>query len=205
MTRRIAIALLKLASKMLPPARREWARDMRGELDVVKSDHAALSWAFGCVLASIQERVLAMMNLSGRISRPVLMLEWLMCFVPLTLLWAVAVNLAITRDDIPAPLLVAAAFGTLGPIALIVSLAATASKRNEDTRRIARVLASGFALMVVLQILSATAGGNFDLRWPGLDLGTFFLLFLLPLLGALHFYRLAHAGSSGSVDATANR
>jgi hypothetical protein len=191
-TRRFAVALLNLASRILPAAQREWARDMRGELDVVKSDHEALSWAFGCVLASVRERVLAMLNLNGRISRPVLILEWLMCFVPLTLLWAIAVTLIITRDSSPAALYAAAAFGTLGPIALIVSLTATATKRKADTPRIARALVVGFAVMVLLQILSNALRTDVEWQWLRFDFGTFFLLSLLPLLGALHFDRLAH-------------
>ena len=123
MKRQIAVALLHLASLILPAGRREWIRDMRGELDFVESDRVALSWALGCVWTSLQERGLAMLSLNGGISRPVLMLEWLMCFVPLTLLWAAAVTLIVQVDNAPADLFVAAAFGILGPIALIVSAA----------------------------------------------------------------------------------
>lgn len=186
MRRQLAIALLHVASRILPAARREWLRDMRGELEFLKSDRAALSWAFGCVFASVQERVLAMLNLNGGISRPVLILEWLMCFVPLTLLWLAAVIL-IAQGHATPHLLVAAAFGTLGPIALIISLKATASKRQLDSRRAARLLVIGFAVMVLVQILNAGTYGNLDLQ----QFGTFFLLSLLPLFGALHFEHLA--------------
>lgn len=193
MRRGIAIALLDAASRILPAARREWVRDMRGELGFLKSDRAALSWAFGCFLASLQERVLAMLNLNGRISRPVLILEWLTCFVPLTLLWAAAVAMIVSRDHAPLDLFVAAAFGALGPIALIVSLTATASKRKVDARRVARLLVLGFAAMVLLQILNMGVHGKFNLPWLRFDFGTFLLVSLLPLLGALHFERLAQA------------
>jgi hypothetical protein len=203
-TRRTAVALLRLASKVLPARRREWARDMRGELDFIKSDRVALSWAFGCVLASLQERVLAMLNSNGGISRPVLMLEWLMCFVPLTLLWAAAVTIIFSRTHASLDFFVAAAFGTLGPIALIVSLTATASKRNVEMRRIARLLVMGFAVMALLQILNATAHSSFTSQWLGLHFHTFVLVSLLPLLGALHFQHLArgkvHAESAGRLD-----
>jgi hypothetical protein len=169
---------------------------MRGELEAVQSNRAALSWAFGCVMASVQERVLTMLNSNHGISRPVLMLEWLMCFVPLTLLWAIVMTLIITRDSSPAALYAAAAFGTLGPIALIVSLIATVTKRKVDTRRIARALVVGFAVMVLLQILSSALRTNVEWQWLRFDLGTFFLLSLLPLVGALHFDRLAHGKAS---------
>ena len=191
MRRRIAVALLHAASRILPAARREWLRDMRGELDFLESDRVAMSWAFGCVLASLQERVLAMLNLNGRISRPVLILEWMMCFVPLTLLWAAAVTLIVSRDHAPLDLFVAAAFGTLGPIALFVALIATVSKRKVDSRRIARLLVFGFAVMALLQILNMGLHGKLNLQWLRFDLGTFLLVSLLPLFGALHFERLA--------------
>ena len=190
--RQLAVALLHLASRMLPPRRREWIRDMRGELECMKSNRGALSWAFGCVLASLQERVLAMLNSNGRISRPVLILEWLMCFGPLTLLWAAALTVISSRDHAPLALFVATALGTLGPIALIVSLRATASKR-QNSRRMARVLVVGFAIIVVLQIVSTGARGRFDLQWFSFDFGTFLLVSLLPLFGALHFESLARA------------
>lgn len=193
MTRQIAIALLRVASKVLPAERLEWARDMRAELDFVTSDRLALRWAFGCVLASLQERVLAMLNSNGGISRPVLILEWLMCFVPLTLLWAAAVTIIISRAHAPLALFVAATFGTLGPIALIVSITATASKRKISSSRIARLLLFGFGLMALLQMLNAGAHGRLDMQWLRFDFGTFLLMSLLPLLGALHFDHLARA------------
>ena len=193
MKRQIAVALLRLASTILPAGRREWARDMRGELDFVESDHAALSWAFGCVLASLQQRVLAMLNSNGGISRPVLILEWLMCFAPLTLLWAAAVTIIVSRAYVSLEFFVAAAFGTLGPIALIISLTATASKRNVDARRTARLLVAGFAVMALLQILNAAAHGELTSQWLGFHFDTFVLVSVLPLLGALHFERVARA------------
>lgn len=130
-----------------------------------------------------------MLNSNNGISRSVLILEWLMCFVPLTVLWAVAVTMVVTRGYVEPPLLVAAAFGTLGPIALIVSLTATASRRQIDSRRVARWLVVGFAVMVLLQMLNAGIEGS--LQWFQFDFGTFVLLSLLPLLGALHFERLS--------------
>lgn len=192
MRRRIAVALLHAASSILPAMQREWLRDMRGELDFLP-DGTALKWAFGCVLASLHERVRAMLNSNGKISRPVLVLEWLMCFVPLTLLWAVAVTLIVSRGHASPEFVVAAAFGTLGPIALIASLTATASTRKADSHRVARLLVVGFAVMVLLQLVNIAADGRLNLQWFRFDLGTFLLLSLLPLLGALHFEHLARA------------
>lgn len=140
-----------------------------------------------------------MLSLHGGISRPVLILEWLMCFVPLTLIWVAAVTLIVSVDNPPPELFVAAAFGILGPVALIVSLRATASKRKVDSRRIARLLVLGFAAMALLLTLNVGAHGKISLQWLGSDFGTFLLVSLLPLFGALHFDRLAHITRSTEV------
>ena len=191
MRRQMAVALLNLASRILPAERRDWARDMRSELEFVKSDGGALTWAFGCVLASLHQRAFAMLKLNRGISRPVLVLEWLMCFVPLTLLWAVAVMLIVTESNAPLDLFIVAALGILGPIALIISLMATASKRTVHARRIARLLVSGFAALALLHLWNIGAHGALSLQWLRFEFGTFVLVSVLPLLGALHFDRLA--------------
>lgn len=140
-----------------------------------------------------------MLSLHGGISRPVLILEWLMCFVPLTLLWVAAVTLIVSLDRAPPDLFLAAAFGTLGPIALIVSLRTTASRRNVDSGRYARWLVFGFAAMVLLQQLNAGVNDEIRLQWLRFDFGTFLLVCLLPLFGALHFDRFAHIARSGEI------
>jgi hypothetical protein len=103
------------------------------------------------------------------------------------------VTIIISRAHASLDFFVAATFGTLGPIALIVSLTATASKRNADVRRIARLLVVGFAVMALLQISNATAHSSFTSQWLGFHFHTFALVSLLPLLGALHFQHLARA------------
>lgn len=183
MRRRLAIALLRVATWVLPASRREWLRDMRGELEHVKSESAALEWAAGCLWASFKER--AMLNTNGQISRPVLVLEWLMCFVPLTLLWFVGVRF-IFKYGATADIVVPTAFGTLGPIALVAALVTTFSRSTRTPDRLLKALAGAFALMVVLQLTNAGALGKLNLAWFKFDFGTFVALSLLPLLGSLH-------------------
>lgn len=190
MRRRVAVALLQVASRVLPESRREWLADMRAELDHVKSDRDALEWAMGCVWASLKERGTAMLNSDGRISRSVLVLEWLMCFVPLSLVWFVGaryiVNFGATAD-----IVVAMAFGTLGPIALVAALLTTFSRSARTPDRLLNVLAGAFALMVVLQLANAGATGKLNLAWFKFDLAVFVLFSLLPLLGSLHLAYLS--------------
>jgi hypothetical protein len=190
MKRRLAIVLVRVAGRILPVSRREWLRDMRSELEYVKSDSVALEWAVGCVLASLKERVSEMLNTNGKISRPVLVLEWLMCFVPLSLVWFAGVRF-IFKFGATADIVVAIAFGALGLIALVAALVTTFSRSTRIPDRLLKVLAGAFALMVVLQLTNAGATGKLDLAWFKFDLSVFITLSLLPLLGTIHLAYLS--------------
>jgi hypothetical protein len=193
-----AMLLLELASRILPASRRDWARDMRAELAYVESDIAALRWAFGCLLAGIHQRVSAMLKFSASISRPVLVLEWLMCFAPLTLLWCVAVWYIVTHEGVAPDIIVATTTATLGPIALIAAISATLFGRKLRIRRLARILAGAFAVMAVLQLVNAGAG-QLNLQWFQFDIGLFVLCWVLPLLGCLHLAQLSRSSSMAAV------
>jgi hypothetical protein len=184
-TRRVAIGLLVVASRVLPEERREWARDMRTEVDHIGSDALALRWAFGCVVASVNQRMAAMLKLNGPISRPVLVLEWFMCFVPLTLLWLAAVRYIVSFGP-TADIVVATAFGTFGPIALVVALFKTLSTSQRSLGLLSKCVVAVFALMAVLQLANAGAAGRLNLSWFKFEFGTFVMVSLLPLLGSLH-------------------
>ena len=60
--RRMALALIEHAARMLPAARRQWGKAMQHELPQIESDLEALSWAGGCVVASYVERGRAMLT-----------------------------------------------------------------------------------------------------------------------------------------------
>jgi hypothetical protein len=188
--RRIAIALLHVATWVLPASRREWLRDMRGEFDYVQSESAALEWAAGCLWASFKER--AMLNSNGQISRPVLVLEWLMCFVPLTMIWIAGLRY-IVHFGATADIVIGTAFGTLGPVALVIALFATLSKSGQSFRRILQVLLGAFALMCVLQLVDAGAKGRLNLAYFRFDWSVFVLLSVLPLAGTVHLSWLSRS------------
>ena len=57
--RRIAVALLRAAAVVLPPARKPWAIAMLAELDAIADDRHALGFAFGCLWASLRQRAVA--------------------------------------------------------------------------------------------------------------------------------------------------
>ena len=47
----------RLATRMLPPHRKEWAEAMLNESAYIRSRGAALQWALGCTLAAFRERL----------------------------------------------------------------------------------------------------------------------------------------------------
>lgn len=191
--RHLARAQLAMAATLVPKSHREWMNDMRAEAAYIESDFVALRWAAGCVIASLKWRVETMLTFNRTISRPVLMLEWLMCFLPLTLLWIWAlIYLAKgVPADIAADIFVGLAFATFGPVALVVALLVVMSKRSQTITWIAHSLVLALGAMCLLQLFSSGAEGRLDLLWFRFDPGTFVLLSLLPLLGCLHLAHLS--------------
>ena len=72
--RRIAVALMDHASRILPSARAPWSQAMRSELHHIESDFEALTWSIGCVLASYVERSRAMTLIDTNLGRAFLAL-----------------------------------------------------------------------------------------------------------------------------------
>ena len=195
--RRLASAPLVLASALVPASHREWLDGMRVEVAYIESDAVALRWALGCVVASLKWRARVMLTLNGRISRPVLVLEWLMCFGPLTLMWIVSllyVRWGGLPTDLAVKLSVGVACATLGPVALLVALMVTLSKQSQAMTRIARWLPVAAGAMCLLQLLDIG-------KWFRFDPGTFVLLSLLPLLGCLHVMHLSKPSSPETAPA----
>jgi hypothetical protein len=81
-----ASSLLRLAEKIMPREHAEWIGAMRAELAHMPS-RAALTWAFGCVVAAIKRRLVPMQLGTLRIPRWVMFVEVIGSFVPLTLGW----------------------------------------------------------------------------------------------------------------------
>src|SRR5947207_5513105 len=56
--RKLAVALVQHAPRVLPGAGSPWAETMRRELDYIGEDPAALRWALDCILASYKARLI---------------------------------------------------------------------------------------------------------------------------------------------------
>jgi hypothetical protein len=182
--RHLAVLLAAHAEKALPPCRADWAKAMRNEIHHISGNGAALIWALGCVFASYRERVRAMIDTNPRISRWVLVLEMLCCFIPLTLLClAIVENLGRMPGSTGILALTVAA---TGPIGLIVAFKVVVLNRPSLTRFATAalcILAAWTGLAYSLHIL---AGGQPAHAWR-----EFVLIALLPALGIFHLVYLA--------------
>jgi hypothetical protein len=196
------LALVRLAARLLPAKRAEWATAMLAELQQCEPAGAAVLWAAGCLVAALKERVSAMLRSSLRISPWVAVPEMLLCFGPLTIafrdaLWALSGVLhrpmAGGLSDAAVPL-VAAALAAMGPIGLVVAFRSLFNAKRISARWLRAALLAAPGLNGV--VLTAHAVGEraagalqaFDF-WSGLV-----LLSVLPALGAAHLMMVPEVG-----------
>jgi hypothetical protein len=189
LARRIARALAAHAARVLPRGRGEWAQAMRNEIEYLGSS-AAVCWALGCVLASYKQRMSVMETGNLRISRWLLSLEMLMCFIWLTWMFGAIVSRGVYGFSGPLPIdrwYVMMLFGTVaGPIGLIVAFKSIVLNRPSmgSITIAAMCLPAAFTLFVFVgQVLGS--------RYPVEALGGFILFALLPALGVAHLIYFA--------------
>ncbi len=84
--------LVAHAAAVSPGERAEWVQAMSNELDYLPPDTSAIGWALGCLLVCYSERIRAMVRPFESLPRWVLVLEMLVCFLPLTLLFSAVVQ-----------------------------------------------------------------------------------------------------------------
>lgn len=207
--RRLAVALMRHLDLVLPTSRLEWAEAMRAELDHLESDRDALAWAIGCLVAGSKERINIMLTGNLRISRWILVSEMLLCFVPLTFGWLVAIGGSsgiarlggdvIQRRFLQAPdgtlmlfaLIAAAVLGAFGPLSLAIAFRWLVSGRTPGSRWFRAALVGGPAAYGILMLAARLAtGGTGALGFAAADSFDFWsgilLLSVLPSLGAVH-------------------
>ena len=185
----LARALAKHAARILSARRRDWGQAMQVEIDYIDNPNRALSWAFGCVIASYTERLRIMTTSTLRVSKWLLATEVLVCFGPLTVVWLIGVFSAqqfLGRLDI----LVDLAFSSLAPVAFLLSLRFLTTNKTPPSA-FYLTLAIAFAARALLMLA--------DLRWRDAPLflwgdanwQSFILFAALPALCCLHLSRFA--------------
>jgi len=192
---RIALGLATHAAHILPLERREWSRAMISEVDHLPSAGAAIRWALGCIIAGYFERI--RMNRSLRhLSRWVLSLELLLCFVPVTCLFAAVASSSIrVMASLPDALLFASAT-LVGPMGLAIAV-----KTVVFRRAVGRLTSAALCVLALWTFASYWALSS---RNPGAvssDWRDIVLIAVLPGLAAAHLAYMASAAPRSSVAA----
>lgn len=203
---------MRLAASLLGKDGSEWLQAMYAELDHVPANER-LVWSLGCVMAALKRRFQSMRTGNLQISRGVLLLELLMCFLPITLGWWDAVFgqsgvlglnqsvieqhfLATPVDRIILGMMIGAAIvGLAGPIGLFLTSRAAITGAGLKNRPLGIAMIGGVTIFIVASILLRVLAG------PGAYAATpsFILLIgLLPALGIAHLMYLSRAERQAS-------
>ena len=185
-------ALRRHALRACPPPRLELIRAAANELDYVTSPTESLIWSIGIVRASYWERLRSMSIASPLISKPVLLLEALICFLPVSFFWS-EISLDVITGLIPRTeglLLITSAM--VGPLGMASFGELLLGKAPIDASFRAFTLALLVAWAAVVEfILPLTSSILWSLPWRD---GV--LLLLLPLAAVGHYSFLACNTSS---------
>jgi hypothetical protein len=207
---------LRLAQWLLREQHAEWVRAMRAELSYLSNEHERLRWAFGCLVAAIKQRFAPMDTGTFRISRLVMLIETLGCFVPLTIGW-LDLNFGpsgiirhtpeiIERFYLSAPggafivsmLLAGAVASVLGPIGLFLGLRYVLVGRGIRNRAVGITL---IGIPIALNVLGTIAGflvGPEDFK---VSFEATLLFVILPVVGIAHLMYLTKPEAPASAAA----
>jgi hypothetical protein len=204
-----ASMLLKLACRLMPRERREWAAAMKAEIHYLPRGVVS-SWAAGCLVTALKQRFAPMHTGNFRINRWVFLLETLGCFGPATLAWweftfgpsgaayFSGKMFAMHFENVPPAFQYAtglhlghALTGVVAPIGLFLGLRYVIRDRALDHR----ALGYGLIAAPVLQTIAGLVGVvGFGVQ-PLLP-GIFLLLIVLPIAGFAHLMYLARPVAS---------
>ena len=139
-TRQVARALVRHAALVSPGERAEWAQAMINELDYLSPDTSTVGWALGCIWVCYSERIRAMVRSLASLPRWVLVLEMLVCFLPLTLLFSAVVQRELDGGFTPQSALLYGSATILGPLGLAAAFRSLFEIRRDESRSDRRAL-----------------------------------------------------------------
>lgn len=178
------------AWRACPPGRAKWIAAATSELDFMTNSYESFIWSLGIVWASYKERLCAMSIAEPQLSKPLLTLEVLTCFMPSSFLWAWTLAAA-TNHMLPAgAALCLASAASIGPVGLAVfgQVALGISGSQGRRRSVALTFLAGWSSVVIL-LLPDTPTPFKELPWRDCV-----LFIILPLIGAAHYTYLERRG-----------
>jgi hypothetical protein len=175
---------------------------MQSEIEHLPNDRDALRWALGCVVASYAERINDMTFGTLRVSRWVLGLEMIMCFLWLTWMFGALASRGLYGFAGPIPMdawfFTMLSVTVIGPIGFIVAFKSVVLGRPALGRVMTAVLcvpAVWTFLAFVGQLLERAGWLAARPVMIAEALGSFVLFALLPALGVAHLVYLSKAES----------
>ena len=211
----VAACLLRLAGWLMPVGRQQWLAAMRAEVSHLPAD-AAFSWAFGCVVSALKERIMLRTGTLG-VSRWIFAFEML-CFVPITVGWwdAVAGSSGVIHLNgdvisryflenahskfILAMMIASAVIGVVGPIGLLLAGRFIVTGRGLQTRAAGIAMICGLLLIGAAWIVARVAWGN---GAYAASFSSLLLLVFLPAAVIAHLMLLARQPYGSSPIAVA--
>lgn len=211
----LAGVLMRLALRIMPPRQREWADAMHAEIFHVEGVER-VSWAFGCLIATLKQRLSPMNTGDHSVSRWVMAIETVGCFGPLTFAWyeitfgpSGVVRLsgeAIEKLFLPYPggpyilamMVGAAIVGLIGVVGLALGLRYVITGRGLQQRAVGFVLIGSLAAYCVLGAIAGYAAGPPQFA---VDPGSTLLFGVLPTVGIAHLMYMEHKPPGAIVPA----
>jgi hypothetical protein len=183
LTRVVARALVKHAAMVSPGERAEWAQAMINELDYLSPDMSAVGWSLGCLIVCYSERIRAMIRPLESLPRRVLVLEMLVCFLPLTLLFSAVVQRGLQGGFTLQDGLLYCSATILGPLGLAAALRSIFFKPGG----MSRATIAGLCLLAAWTLAAYSAqiltfGQSHLSDWWR----EFVLIAVLPIIAVLH-------------------
>jgi hypothetical protein len=184
---------------MVSPAERsEWAQAMVNELDYLSPGMSAVGWALGCIFVSYSERIRAMIRPFESLPRSILVLEVLVCFLPLALLFLAVLQTGAHGGFTPQAFLLYCSGAVLGPVGLAAGFRTiffTSGGMSRATLAGLCLLAAWTLAAYSAQILTFGQGHLSD-WWR-----EFVIIAVLPTLAVLHliFINSRRRGSPAAV------
>jgi hypothetical protein len=186
-TTRIARGLARHAAVALPGERAEWAQAMINELDYLPPDLSAVGWALGCIFVCYTERIRAMIRPFEHLPRWVLVLEVLICFLPLALLFSAVLKTEAHGGFTPQAFLLYFSGTVLGPVGLAAGFRSIFLK----SRGMSRATLAGLGLLAAWTLMAyfaqiVTFGQSHLSDWWR----DIVLIAVLPAIAVLHLVSL---------------
>lgn len=178
-----ARGLVQHAARISPPERAEWAQAMANELDYLSPDTSPVGWALGCILVCYSERIRAMIRSLKSLPRWVLILEMLVCFLPLTLLFSAVVQRGLHGGFTPPEALLYGSATILGPLGLAAALRSIFTQSASMSRAaiVALCLLAAWTLTAYSAQILTFGQSHLSDWWR-----EFVLIAVLPILAVLH-------------------